>query len=70
MRRRAKASASLGFSRLIGPQETIGEGSLGQAKATDSREALGWVHEADIQAALRTLFKFATSTDKGKPPLG
>ena len=70
MRRRAKASASLGFSRLIGPQETIGEGSLGQAKATDSREALGWVHEADIQAALRTLFKSATSTDKGKPPLG
>jgi DNA repair protein RadA/Sms len=70
MRRRAKVSASLGFSRLIGPQETIGEGSLGQAKASDSREALGWLHEADIQSALRTLFKFASSTDKEKPSPG
>ena len=49
MRRRAKASAALGFTLLLGPKESAGEG--------DSRDAPAWTQEADIQSALKTVFK-------------
>ena len=58
MRRRLKAAAALGFSRLLGPAESQGEGGkpLGKAKASDSPEASPWTQVADIQAALKNLF--------------
>ncbi len=58
MRRRAKASAAMGFSLLIGPREAAGEGAdgKGRAGAIDSREAPGWTRESDIGSAVRALF--------------
>lgn len=56
MRRRAKAAAALGFTRLLGPPDSSGESSAGKAKVGDSREILGWLQEVDIKSALKTLF--------------
>ncbi len=58
MRRRAKASAALGFSLLLGPREAVGEAgvAIGRAKAIESREMPGWTQEADIRSAVKTLF--------------
>jgi DNA repair protein RadA/Sms len=58
MRRRAKAAAALGFTRLLGPIESRGEGGSGKArpKPADPREALGWSEERDIKSALKALF--------------
>jgi DNA repair protein RadA/Sms len=58
MRRRAKAAAALGFTRLLGPPEPSGEGGSAnvKAKGIDLREKAGWTQEKDIQSALRALF--------------
>jgi DNA repair protein RadA/Sms len=49
MRRRVKASAALGFSRVVGP--ALDGGSEGKA----SREADAWTQAADVKAALKAL---------------
>ncbi len=58
MRRRAKAAAALGFSRLLGPPEVAGEGGKAKAKAGGSefREAAAWAEASDIKSALKALF--------------
>jgi DNA repair protein RadA/Sms len=58
MRRRAKAAASLGFTRLLGPPESAGEygSAKGRLKGAESREKAGWTQEVDIQSAIKALF--------------
>jgi DNA repair protein RadA/Sms len=56
MRRRAKAAASLGFKKLIGPLEPAVERSAGGGKADGAGEASGWTQEPDVSSALKLLF--------------
>jgi len=58
MRRRAKAAAALGFTRLLGPPESAGDGTSvkGKAKGLESRETAEWAQEADIKDALKAVF--------------
>ena len=56
MRRRAKAAAALGFTRLLGPPESAGEGGSAKVRGAAPRETAGWVQASDIQSALKALF--------------
>jgi DNA repair protein RadA/Sms len=58
MRRRAKAAAALGFTRFLGPAESLVENAMvkGQVNSAEVRDASAWVEESDLKSALRTLF--------------
>jgi DNA repair protein RadA/Sms len=58
MRRRAKAAAAMGFTRLLGPRESSGEAATGKGagRGAEARDSAAWVGEADIKSALKALF--------------
>jgi DNA repair protein RadA/Sms len=57
MRRRAKAAAALGFTRLLGPPESAGESGNVKGKGAVPRETAGWAEAVDIQSAIKALFR-------------